>query len=150
MADKLPDIHNIPPERIPRHVAVIVDGNGRWAKKRGMPRLFGHRAGMESLRTVTNADNVFLTADGWIQNLSAQQMHLFMDMEARVICDGRYAYEASVVCECNNGSALDTVLLPLGTARMIVYAEVPVQLQQAEQLAIELTAGGQTISFDLK
>ena len=107
-------------------------------------------AGMESLRTVTNADNVFLAADGWIQNLSAQQMHLFMDMEARVICNGQYTYEASVVCECSNGRALDTVLLPLGTARVIVYAEVPVQLQQAEQLAIELTAGGQTISFDLK
>ena len=31
--------------RIPRHVAVIMDGNGRWAKQRGQPRLFGHRAG---------------------------------------------------------------------------------------------------------
>jgi len=107
-------------------------------------------AGAESLRTVTNADNVFLAADGWLQNLSGQQMHLFMDMEARVICNGRYSYEASVVCECSDGRALDTVLLPLGTARVIVYAEVPVQLKDAEQLVIELTAGGETISFDLK
>ena len=35
---------------IPRHVAVIMDGNGRWAKQRGRPRIFGHRAGAESLR----------------------------------------------------------------------------------------------------
>jgi undecaprenyl diphosphate synthase len=36
--------------RIPRHVAIIMDGNGRWAKKRGLPRLMGHRAGTESVR----------------------------------------------------------------------------------------------------
>jgi len=40
---------------IPRHVAVIMDGNGRWAKKRMRPRLFGHRAGAESLRAVLRA-----------------------------------------------------------------------------------------------
>jgi undecaprenyl diphosphate synthase len=37
---------------LPRHVAVIMDGNGRWAKARGVPRLFGHRAGRESVREV--------------------------------------------------------------------------------------------------
>ena len=35
---------------IPRHVAIIMDGNGRWATKRGLPRSAGHRAGMEALR----------------------------------------------------------------------------------------------------
>ncbi|HEY6196125.1 MAG TPA: isoprenyl transferase [Candidatus Eisenbacteria bacterium] len=35
---------------IPRHVAIIMDGNGRWAKARGVPRLMGHRAGRESVR----------------------------------------------------------------------------------------------------
>nr|WP_122011598.1 isoprenyl transferase [Maliibacterium massiliense] len=38
--------------RMPRHVAVIMDGNGRWAQKRGMPRSAGHRAGVEALRRV--------------------------------------------------------------------------------------------------
>lgn len=37
---------------IPRHVAVIMDGNGRWARKRGMPRLYGHRAGTENIRRI--------------------------------------------------------------------------------------------------
>lgn len=39
-------------ERLPRHVAIIMDGNGRWAKKRGMPRTAGHAAGAETFRTI--------------------------------------------------------------------------------------------------
>ena len=38
--------------RLPRHVAIILDGNGRWAKKRGLPRTAGHAAGAESFRTI--------------------------------------------------------------------------------------------------
>jgi undecaprenyl diphosphate synthase len=38
--------------RLPRHIAVIMDGNGRWAKQRGKPRIFGHRAGAESVRSI--------------------------------------------------------------------------------------------------
>ncbi len=37
-------------ERLPRHVAIIMDGNGRWAKRRHLPRFAGHRAGLESVR----------------------------------------------------------------------------------------------------
>ena len=39
-------------DRLPRHVAIIMDGNGRWAKSRYLPRLEGHRAGVESVRSV--------------------------------------------------------------------------------------------------
>jgi undecaprenyl diphosphate synthase len=39
-----------PPADIPRHIAIIMDGNGRWAKERGLPRREGHRAGAESVR----------------------------------------------------------------------------------------------------
>lgn len=42
----------IDPARTPRHVAVIMDGNGRWAKKQGRPRIFGHRAGADSVRAI--------------------------------------------------------------------------------------------------
>ncbi|RMH12167.1 MAG: isoprenyl transferase, partial [Planctomycetota bacterium] len=45
----LPDVH---PERIPRHVAIIMDGNGRWAERQGFPRVFGHRNGAISVRAV--------------------------------------------------------------------------------------------------
>ena len=40
------------PKRIPRHVAIIMDGNGRWAKQRNLPRIMGHRTGMESVKDV--------------------------------------------------------------------------------------------------
>src|SRR6201991_2579335 len=40
---------------LPRHVAIIMDGNGRWAKKRHLPRLAGHRQGVEAVRKVTRA-----------------------------------------------------------------------------------------------
>jgi undecaprenyl diphosphate synthase len=45
----VPDVH---PARIPRHVAIIMDGNGRWAQERGFPREFGHRNGAAALRAV--------------------------------------------------------------------------------------------------
>jgi undecaprenyl diphosphate synthase len=40
---------------VPRHVAIIMDGNGRWAKKRGLPRVAGHRAGAEAVRRTLRA-----------------------------------------------------------------------------------------------
>jgi undecaprenyl diphosphate synthase len=42
----------IDPARVPKHVAVIMDGNGRWAKRQGRPRIFGHRAGAASVRAI--------------------------------------------------------------------------------------------------
>lgn len=42
----------IDPARLPAHIAVIMDGNGRWAKMRGKPRIFGHRAGSESVKAI--------------------------------------------------------------------------------------------------
>ncbi|MCL7453163.1 MAG: polyprenyl diphosphate synthase [Anaerolineae bacterium] len=46
-------------EQVPRHVAIIMDGNGRWAKARGLPRLAGHRAGTENLRPILEASVEF-------------------------------------------------------------------------------------------
>ncbi len=43
---------SIDPDRLPQHIAVIMDGNGRWAKRRGKPRIFGHRAGAESVKAI--------------------------------------------------------------------------------------------------
>lgn len=40
-------------EKIPQHIGIIMDGNGRWAKKRLQPRVFGHKAGMDALQAVT-------------------------------------------------------------------------------------------------
>ena len=46
-AEQVPD-----PAKLPRHIAIIMDGNGRWAKRRGLPRTAGHAAGAEVFRTI--------------------------------------------------------------------------------------------------
>ncbi len=53
MEDQLKD--KIDLERLPVHVAIIMDGNGRWAKKRDLPRTAGHEAGVEAVRKVVRA-----------------------------------------------------------------------------------------------
>lgn len=53
------DNHSKLPANIPQHVAIIMDGNGRWAAERGLPRLAGHRAGTENLRTIIEASVEF-------------------------------------------------------------------------------------------
>ncbi len=53
-------------DRLPKHVAVIMDGNGRWAKRRGLPRIMGHRRGVDTLKTLLRC------SDDWgIQALTA-------------------------------------------------------------------------------
>ncbi|MEF9989728.1 MAG: isoprenyl transferase [Christensenellaceae bacterium] len=46
------DLQELDLEQLPKHVAIIMDGNGRWAKKRFLPRVAGHRAGMEKVKTI--------------------------------------------------------------------------------------------------
>lgn len=54
-ADPAAILPSVPPSRIPRHIAVIMDGNGRWAKQRGLGRSAGHRAGAKSVRATLEA-----------------------------------------------------------------------------------------------
>lgn len=51
------ELGKIDKERVPRHIAIIMDGNGRWAKKRGLPRAMGHRAGVETIREIVKASS---------------------------------------------------------------------------------------------
>ena len=52
---KLPNDLVIDPSNIPNHIGIIMDGNGRWAKRRGMPRNMGHRAGADVLKKIVVA-----------------------------------------------------------------------------------------------
>ncbi len=54
MAD-LPTPDPLPPGRMPRHVAIVMDGNGRWAQKRFLPRVAGHKQGVDALRRTVQA-----------------------------------------------------------------------------------------------
>ena len=46
-------VFDVPQDKRPRHIAIIMDGNGRWAQRRGLPRIEGHRRGVASVRSVT-------------------------------------------------------------------------------------------------
>ncbi|MEQ9617379.1 MAG: isoprenyl transferase [Phycisphaerales bacterium] len=54
-ADPVALLPGVPPERVPRHIAIIMDGNGRWANERGFPRVFGHRNGAKAVRETLRA-----------------------------------------------------------------------------------------------
>lgn len=57
------DVHEIDKTNLPMHIGIIMDGNGRWAKKRRMPRNIGHRAGAEVLKKITTyADEIGIKA----------------------------------------------------------------------------------------
>ena len=57
------DVHEIDKTNLPMHIGIIMDGNGRWAKKRNLPRNFGHRAGAETLKKITTyADEIGIKA----------------------------------------------------------------------------------------
>jgi undecaprenyl diphosphate synthase len=51
----MPETQTLDLSRIPEHIAIIMDGNGRWARKRGLPRSFGHRAGTDAVRRIVRA-----------------------------------------------------------------------------------------------
>lgn len=80
--------HSDLPERIPTHIGIIMDGNGRWALARGLPRLAGHRAGTENLRRIIEACIEFgikyltiyaFSTENWGRPLEEVQglMHIF-------------------------------------------------------------------------
>lgn len=77
----------LPASALPRHVAVIMDGNGRWAKARGKPRVYGHRQGVQSVRAiVTEAARLRLQAltlyafstENWLR--SQEEIGFLMDL----------------------------------------------------------------------
>lgn len=79
--------HNIDPAKLPRHVAIIMDGNGRWAKQRGLPRSNGHVEGVTTVRAITEeASDLgigFLTlytfsTENW--NRPAQEVDALMEL----------------------------------------------------------------------
>ncbi|WP_370529788.1 isoprenyl transferase [Alkalihalobacillus sp. AL-G] len=57
MNKEITDDNKLDRSRIPSHIAIIMDGNGRWAKKRGLPRIAGHREGMKVVRRIVKRAN---------------------------------------------------------------------------------------------
>lgn len=109
-------------------------------------------AGTSSVRSVLNQDNVLLAADGWIRNVSARDLSLFTEVEAKVIYGDKYAFEADLVCECDGGTDLDMSLLPMAQARLIIYAEIPAWLAEEEGASwrVVFNADGANLEYELQ
>ncbi len=80
--------------RLPRHIGIIMDGNGRWAKKRGLPRSSGHSAGAESLKKiVAEANNLGIkyitvyafSTENWKR--PKEEIDYLMDLLLKYLCD---------------------------------------------------------------
>lgn len=110
------------------------------------------RNGQKHVRLATNSDHLFLAADGWVRNLSQEELRLFMQMDAQVIYQGKYTYDATVLCERDGGSDLDMALLPLAEARLLVYAEIPARLAQDTEAkwTLKLQIKDQSVEFELQ
>ena len=81
-------------DKLPRHIAMIMDGNGRWAKKRGLPRTAGHAAGAETFRTIaTYCKEIGLeyltvyafSTENWRR--SAEEVSAIMDLLKRYLLE---------------------------------------------------------------
>jgi len=106
----------------------------------------------ENVQRAANADNTLAIADGMIRNLSGDELKLFTQASAKVIYNGKAAYEATVLCECDGGTRLDMAMLPMAQARLVVYAEIPGWLAQDASAAwsLEFAIGGETMEFELQ
>lgn len=108
--------------------------------------------GLKSLYSASNGDNVLLIADGWIQNISDSEMRLFTQLDAQIVYNDQYRFEAHILCQRDEGAALDVSLLPLAQSRMIVYGEVPGWLaDQADGVwRMEIANGGESLEYELQ
>jgi undecaprenyl diphosphate synthase len=89
-------IPGVPAEKMPRHIAIIMDGNGRWARQRGLPRIEGHRRGAASVRAVTEEcarlgiEQLTLycfSSENWKR--SPQEIEFLMQLLQRYLLDER-------------------------------------------------------------
>lgn len=92
-------------EQLPRHVAIIMDGNGRWATARGLPRLHGHRAGTDNVRAVLEASVEFgiqyltiyaFSTENWTR--PADEVNGLFEIMAEVIRDETEELHRNGVC----------------------------------------------------
>ena len=71
-------------QSLPRHVAIIMDGNGRWAQAKGKPRVFGHKKGVESVRNARNDEFVSMSCGYDFESFFSRTSHkLSKKLDAR-------------------------------------------------------------------
>ena len=100
MSSHAPTLSPAAKANIPTHIAIIMDGNGRWAKRRQLPRIAGHRAGVENVRvivkycaeqgieTLTLATiSDLITDEQNTERISDEELRIGVDRMMQVACD---------------------------------------------------------------
>lgn len=105
-----------------------------------------------SIHAVSNRDNVFFLADGWIRNVSSDQLRLFTDCTARVVYNGGASFDATLSCERDAQTQFDSTLIPLAQTRLVLSAEIPraLALEADAQWQIEFQVGTETLAYAIQ
>ena len=105
-----------------------------------------------AIHAVSNRDNVFFLADGWIRNVSDDELRLFTDCTARVVYNGDASFEATLSCERDAQTQFDSTLIPLMQTRLVLSAEIPcaLALDENAQWQIEFQVGTETLSYSIQ
>lgn len=137
--NEFPDL-SLDSGRLPRHVAIVMDGNGRWATRRGLARFEGHRRGKDSVRAIVDA----------ARELGIPYLTLFAfssenwqrpGAEVRFLMQLLHRY---LVTETKRMMKRDIRLIALGDC-----TRLPLQVQKALQETVECTAGNRTMTVAL-
>jgi undecaprenyl diphosphate synthase len=144
--------NQLDPRRLPGHVAIIMDGNGRWAKQRNYPRILGHKAGISSVRTVVEA-----SAQAGIRTLTLYAFSVENWKRPRHEVEGlwrllRYYLRREVPNLMKNNVRLGTLgrveALPLGARRELELSIERLSGNTGMRLNLAINYGGRTEIVD--
>ena len=98
------------------------------------------------VRAAVNADNTLFIAEGRVLNTSVEELTFYRQLTATLSL-GEIAYPCTLVCETDAGARFDTALLPLGEARLMIFAEIPARVAGAGEWTLVLSAGGDNLTY---
>lgn len=139
-------------DQLPRHVAIIMDGNGRWATARGLPRLHGHRAGTDNVREILEASVEFgiqyltiyaFSTENWAR--PPDEVNGLFDIMAEVIRDETEELHRNGVCVRHIGRADG---LPASLATAIAEATALTRANRRIILNVAFNYGGRAELVD--
>jgi undecaprenyl diphosphate synthase len=135
---KLPAI--LDPTKIPQHVAAIMDGNGRWAKQKGLPRIAGHQQGANTVRSILRCCKDWGIANFTVYAFSTENW-------------GRPEAEVNFLMRLFEG-LLDSELAQMHAEGVRIRflgdrSQVPIGLQNMMDKSIEKTANNQAVTFNI-
>jgi len=131
---------NDPPSNLPRHIAVIMDGNGRWAKGRGLPRTEGHRIGAETIREIVEECNQLGIRYLTLYAFSAENWRRPEAEVAALMTLLEYFLKRETPILARNGVKLQAI------GRL---HDLPASCQNQLRRSIEATAGGDGLTLIL-